>query len=761
MRPNPWLFALGIAFIATGSPALATDTWQTLPPAPSPEESAGVYDPVRDRLIVFSGRLVGDGVWALPFGPSQVWESIVPAGPGPTDREGHSAIYDPVRDRVLFFGGWYYDTIAEESVYLDEVWELALSPAPAWTLLTPAGTPPSGRRHHTAVYDPSADRMIVFGGNDGTSDRNDVWALSLTGSGAWTQLTPAGTPPTARINASAVVDTLRSDMVLFGGSNTNEVWVLELSGAPVWSQVTPAGTPPSGRSGHGAVLDAAGDRMVIFAGGTGFFNNLNDAWSLALGATPAWTQLTPGGSPPSPRGECVTVWDDARSRMVAFGGRLNSSPYRTNEVWSLDLGGAETWALLDTGSFPPRRNGAAFCHDPVRNRMLVFGGSDGSYLGDLWAMDLNTNNWEEIVPSGTPPAPRSHASMVFDSANDRAILFAGGTSQGYMNDVWELAFDPVPAWTQLAPSGTPPALRSATGAIYDPIRQRLLIFGGVGQATPTRYNDVWSLSLGAGPTWMQLLPSGTPPSTRGGPRCVWDPVRDRMIVYGGFGFGFDSHPSYGDIFAMSLDASPAWTELLPPNPIPGGRTGGVFVYDAGDDQIVLHAGGAIGAFISYRDDTWTYDLSSDQWDEVVRCGAVPEARVFHAGVYDPVADRVVIAGGSDVNKGPRDDVWELSGGQPVGVPTGPVTPPFRAHAFPNPFALRLTVSFHLESNARVQLTLHDLAGRLVTVPAAGEYGSGAHQISWDASRHDLPAGVYFYRLTAGDRSASGRVLRLP
>ena len=76
--------------------------------------------------------------------------------------------------------------------------------------------PPSGRSEHTAIYDPVRDRMVVFGGYDGTL-RNDVWALSLSGSPAWSALAPAGSPPSARYGHTAIYDPVRDRMVVFGG----------------------------------------------------------------------------------------------------------------------------------------------------------------------------------------------------------------------------------------------------------------------------------------------------------------------------------------------------------------------------------------------------------------------------------------------------------------------------------------------------------------------------------------------------------------
>ena len=125
---------------------------------------------------------VADGAW------------VDLTGTAVSDRYFHSAIYDPVRDRMVVFGGYN-----DYSGFLSEVWALSLAGTPAWTQLTPTGTPPSGRYGHSAIYDPVRDCMVVFGGygpaGEGEGPLNDAWALSLAGTPAWTQLTPAGTSP--------------------------------------------------------------------------------------------------------------------------------------------------------------------------------------------------------------------------------------------------------------------------------------------------------------------------------------------------------------------------------------------------------------------------------------------------------------------------------------------------------------------------------------------------------------------------------------
>ena len=117
--------------------------------APSPAFSGRSSAPV--------GIAADDGAWT--------------AFPPPSARYFHTAIYDPVRDRMVVFGGY-------DGALRNDVWALSLSGSPAWSALAPAGILPSARYLHTAFYDPVRDRMVVFGGRDGTSRKNDVWALS-------------------------------------------------------------------------------------------------------------------------------------------------------------------------------------------------------------------------------------------------------------------------------------------------------------------------------------------------------------------------------------------------------------------------------------------------------------------------------------------------------------------------------------------------------------------------------------------------------
>jgi hypothetical protein len=82
------------------------------------------------------------------------------------------------------------------------------------------------------------------------------------------------------------------------------------------------------------------------------------------------------------------------------------------------------------------------------------------------------------------------------------ILFGGYAGFGPLDDVWSVNFSGSPTWSSWTPTGTSPAARGSASAIYDPIRHRMIVFGG---ASPM-HRDVWALTLDASPNWSQLAP---------------------------------------------------------------------------------------------------------------------------------------------------------------------------------------------------------------------------------------------------------------
>ena len=77
---------------------------------------------------------------------------------------------------------------------------------------------------------------------------------------------------------------------------------------------------------------------------------------------------------------------------------------------------------------------------------------------------------------------------------------------------------------------------------------------------------------------------------------------------------------------------------------------------------------------------------------------------------------------------------------------------------PNPTGSAAGVDFSLPREARVRVTVVDLAGRVVATLAEGLEPAGRHHASWSGSA--APAGMYFVRYEAPGRTMVRRFVRL-
>lgn len=76
--------------------------------------------------------------------------------------------------------------------------------------------------------------------------------------------------------------------------------------------------------------------------------------------------------------------------------------------------------------------------------------------------------------------------------------------------------------------------------------------------------------------------------------------------------------------------------------------------------------------------------------------------------------------------------------------------------FPNPFNPETTIRFSVPTAGQIELAVFDLSGRKVATLVDGYSSAGPGEVTWDASSHS--AGVYVYRLSAGESSTSGKMI---
>jgi hypothetical protein len=78
--------------------------------------------------------------------------------------------------------------------------------------------------------------------------------------------------------------------------------------------------------------------------------------------------------------------------------------------------------------------------------------------------------------------------------------------------------------------------------------------------------------------------------------------------------------------------------------------------------------------------------------------------------------------------------------------------------YPNPFNPTTEIRFSLPASQQVSLRIYDLLGRDLGSLIDGQTSAGSHAVTFDGA--ELAAGVYFYRLEAGDFSAVRKMILL-
>lgn len=357
-----------------------------------------------------------------------------------------------------------------------------------------------------------------------------------------------------------------------------------------------------------------------------------------------------------------------------------------------------SWTLLGPSglTFPLFRGGSTAVYDPSSNRLILFAGtSDDNSLGnprlnDVW-IQTNANGlggtgaWSQLSPSGPLPQVRSNQSAVYDVTNNRMIIYGGcgavPTSNGCLpiaDNVWVLSnangIGGTPAWTQLFPTGGPPAARQAHQAAYDPTTNSMIVWAGQnggGNACGT-FSDVWVLShangLGGTPNWTQLSTTGGPPPGQYFSSAVYDSANNILTVFGGTGLLGTTCGLTNAVWALShangTGGTPVWTNLVPQgNPgSPSNRQATVAIYESSSNTMTIFGGIATNGAVN---DTWVLSHANgiggtSTWLKLSPSGGKPvKATRWNNGGVDSVNNRMIMFGGS-FSEGPLWSTWVLT-----------------------------------------------------------------------------------------------------
>lgn len=265
-----------------------------------------------------------------------------------------------------------------------------------------------------------------------------------------------------------------------------------------------------------------------------------------------------GLRPVQAEGGASAFLSDVQQQMF-FGGRDASGNALPLDAWGLSRNpGAVTdaeygyaWSQLQVSGtlFPPSRSH----HTAVAisaTEIVIFGGLAGvagseTVLDDLWRLykDPQTGQWKWgiiIVNSGTPPTARYGHAAVYDPVNNRMILFGGaeGFGQAPTDDrMWEFAFDPSGgsgSWTSTVPTAGPAPRLNHTMAMRPGSAGSMLLYGGdLGAGTYS--SELWELRTPAPGVFFcdPVMLSGSAPGSRARHSAVWNDVQKSLFVFGG------------------------------------------------------------------------------------------------------------------------------------------------------------------------------------------------------------------------------------
>ena len=310
-----------------------------------------------------------------------------------------------------------------------------------WTRIEAGDGAPAPREDHTWTVDEGGRTAYLFGGRSGGTAFDDLWAYDLD-AGTWREIEVAGPRPAARFGHEAAWTPLRDGLLVTlgqaGSQFFGDIWLFEPS-TSTWRELPAAGRTPLPRYGSCSGIGPDG-RLWVSHGFTEDGSRFSDTRAYDLEAETWGTETPPAGTP---KERCLHVcWWTINGTLTLYGGQTTGVP-ALGDLWSLvpGAGGAPSaWFQLAEPGAAPRHLPA------VAQRGLltyVVGGRDldREPLGDVWLVDdRNAGAFSQLQVGGDVPPARSGGALVYDAERDRMLLF-GGIGDAALDDLWSLTFE--------------------------------------------------------------------------------------------------------------------------------------------------------------------------------------------------------------------------------------------------------------------------------------------------------------------------------
>ncbi|CAN5866379.1 hypothetical protein BH11MYX2_BH11MYX2_34030 [soil metagenome] len=447
-------------------------TWQDMRPTTQPPvlgttgiSYAGMaYDEQRGETI-----LAG-------FGQTWVWNGVTWAfratATSPPMQTGDASLaYDRTRKVIVGLFGF---SASETWIWNGTNWVINAGKTPPM-----AGSMPM-------TFNPVSGTVVGYG-NDVTDSTNDddVWSWNGT---AWSMTTPS--PALATRRHDLVFDEGAGDLVVLGGyhfiaNDPSEDWRLH---GTTWAQNPTVKVFSANRGAM--VFDETRGAFIVFDDQFPVGAYVYDGVALS--------KLADVGLPP---GDIAACYSEKRASTFASAGRF-----------VVELTGATSTALPMPQTPAGIFRSVLVCDPATGWPRLVSDRATFTFDGSTWTK--STTNLA-LDTSGVGP----ELSIVLDSVRHLFVLYSGnGTNHSAV--LWESA-DGL-AWTQRES----PPYRHDISLVFNPLRQSLMLYGGLDPVSPTYVNelDEWN-----GTAWAPLAIPGVHPPV-GVTTVGFDEVHGRLAV---------------------------------------------------------------------------------------------------------------------------------------------------------------------------------------------------------------------------------------
>ena len=276
---------------------------------------------------------------------------------------------------------------------------------------------------------------------------------------------------------------------------------------------------------------------------------------------------------------------------------------------------------------PTPRAGSACAYDSLRDQVTIFGGysidsihAPRTYEDETWNFDIRSESWSKITCEISPP-PLKYCGLVYSTQYDCFILFGGAYeseddgNNGLSDETWY--FYPENLTWEKQPSEQHPSARSTMGFDIHDEGSIIYLYGGYGgdpRGSDIYLDDTWCYFIENG-TWKELSPMTTPDRKLGG-GLVFDSERNKPVWFGG------KQRSNGNNI----------------------------------------------------NNTWEYDITSNEWYEVADLNP-PSPRRYPNAYFDRNNQRMMVFGGYDNHGLSVQEIWAYDPGENAWVHRTPLLSP--------------------------------------------------------------------------------------